>query len=306
MKILVTGGAGFIGSNIVDRYIEDGYDVVVIDNLSTGKVENVNKNSKFYKVDICDERIKDIFEMENPDIVSHHAAQIDLRKSVEDPIFDSKVNILGSINIIDNCIKYGVKKIIFASSGGAIYGEQNIFPAPEYHDKNPISPYGINKLTIENYLFYFKKVFNLDYIALRYANVYGPRQDPYGEAGVVAIFTQRFLSGEEPIINGDGKQTRDYIYVDDVVEINKLAINSGFIGSVNIGTGVETDVNTIYDTIMDIIGINMERRYGPPKKGEQRRSSLNIEMAKRVFKWSPKVSVKDGLIRTVNYFKNKK
>ncbi len=305
MKILITGGAGFIGSNIVDRYIKRGHEVIIIDNLSTGKLENINPKGKFYRMDICDPEIERIFEVERPEIVSHHAAQIDLRKSVEDPLFDSRVNILGSLNILNSCVKYGVKKVIFASSGGAIYGEQEEFPAPEEHQKNPISPYGINKLAVEKYLFYFNRVFGLKYVALRYANVYGPRQDPYGEAGVVAIFTQKFLNGGRPVINGDGRQTRDYVYIDDVVDINEMVLDSDFVGALNVGTGIETDVNTIYDTLMEIIGISVEKTYGPPKRGEQRRSSLNSERAKRVLGWVPKIGLKEGLRRTVEYFKNR-
>jgi UDP-glucose 4-epimerase len=225
MKILVTGGAGFIGSHVVDAYLELGHEVVVVDNLSSGSIENLNPKAKFYKMDIRDSDIEDLFKNEKPDIVNHHAAQMDVRKSVEDPIYDADVNIIGSLNLLQNCIRYGVKKFIFASTGGAIYGEQDYFPADEEHPTRPLSPYGVAKLTVEKYLYFYKEVHGLNYVVLRYANIYGPRQNPHGEAGVVAIFTSKMLKGEQPVINGDGFQTRDYTFVGDVVRANVLALN---------------------------------------------------------------------------------
>ncbi len=246
MKILITGGAGFIGSHITDAAIDAGMEVVIIDNLFTGKKENLNPCAKFYLADIRHKDIADIFADEKPDVVCHHAAQVSVRNSVEDPCLDAEINVVGSINVIDNCKKFGVKKIVFASSGGAIYGEQEKFPAPEDHPARPDSPYGAAKLSVEHYLYIYKKVFGLKYIALRYSNVYGPRQDPHGEAGVVAIFTGKMLSGQTPFINGDGGQTRDYVYVKDVVQANMLAFQSDAEGPFNVGTGIETDVNRLY------------------------------------------------------------
>jgi len=225
MKILVTGGAGFIGSHVVDAYLELGHEVVVVDNLSSGSIENLNPKAKFYEMDIRDSDIEDLFKNEKPDVVNHHAAQMDVRKSVEDPIYDADVNIIGSLNLLQNCIKYGVKKFIFASTGGAIYGEQDYFPADEEHPTRPLSPYGVAKLTVEKYLYFYKEVHGLNYVVLRYANIYGPRQNPHGEAGVVAIFTSKMLKGEQPVINGDGFQTRDYTFVGDVVRANVLALS---------------------------------------------------------------------------------
>ncbi|MBI1818745.1 MAG: NAD-dependent epimerase/dehydratase family protein, partial [Nitrospirae bacterium] len=215
MKVLVTGGAGFIGSHIVDRLIVEGHQAVVVDNLSTGKKKNINRNANFYKLDILSPKLEKIIKKEKPDVISHHAAQIDVRRSVADPIFDAQVNILALIQLLEYGVKYGTKHIVFASSGGAVYGEQTEFPAPESHGTFPVSPYGITKLTGEKYLFYYRQNSGLDYTCLRYANVYGPRQDPFGEAGVVAIFTEKMLRNEPVIINGNGMQTRDYVFVDD-------------------------------------------------------------------------------------------
>lgn len=302
-KVLVTGGAGFIGSHIADRLIDEGYEVVIVDNLSSGREENVNKRARFYKADIQDAQLEGIFQKEKPDYVSHHAAQVDVRRSVSDPIFDASINVLGTINILQNCIANKVKKIIFASSGGAIYGEQEIFPAPETYPLRPISPYGINKLIAEHYLYYYKFVYGLDYVALRYANVYGPRQDPFGEAGVVAIFIQKILNGEQPVINGSGMQTRDFVYVDDVTGANMLALNNNCADNVfNIGTGIETSVNQIFDYISKIINIPVKRMYGPAKLGEQLRSVLAHKKAKEVLNWAPEVSIMSGLEKTVNFF----
>lgn len=229
MKILVTGGAGFIGSHIVDLYIKNGYEVIIIDDLSTGKAEYVNPKAKFYKLDINesnlnDNKLEDIFKEERPDIVNHHAAQISVSESVKDPVFDANVNILGTLNLLENCVKYNVKKFIFASTGGAIYEETEKIPIDENHPTRPLSPYGVSKLAIENYLYFYKKVHHLDSVILRYANVYGPRQDPYGEAGVVAIFINKMLKGENPIIYGDGNQTRDFVYISDAAQSNLLAL----------------------------------------------------------------------------------
>lgn len=302
MKILVTGGAGFIGSNIVDRLINLGHKVVIIDDLSTGKERNINPLAKFYKLDIQDTKIEEIFKDEQINIVSHHAAQIDVRKSVSDPIFDTGVNVLGSLNLLQLCIKYNVKKFIFASSGGTVYGEQKVYPASEDHPTQPICPYGINKLTIEHYLYYYWTVYNLDYTVLRYANIYGPGQDPWGEAGVVAIFINKLLKNEQPIINGDGEQTRDYTYVDDVVEANISAINSPATGIFNIGTGVETSVNKLFSMTVEIMGAKVKEVHGPAKDGEISRSCLDWTKAKEILGWQPKVKFEEGIKQTVKYF----
>jgi UDP-glucose 4-epimerase len=302
MKVLITGGAGFIGSNIAEKLLKDGHSVVVIDNLSTGRKENIFPDVKFYKTDAQDKSIEDIFKKEKPDIVSHHSAQIDVRKSVADPIFDAYANIIGSINILENCVKFGVKKVVFASSGGVVYGEQKTFPASENHPNYPICPYGVAKLTVEHYLYYYHFVHKLPYICLRYANVYGPRQNPFGEAGVVAIFIQKMLNNEQVIINGDGEQTRDYIYIDDVVNANILAMNYPSSDIFNIGTGIETNVNQIFDELKRLTNYKLNKTYGHSKDGEQRRSVLECSKAKAMLNWMPKTTLIDGLTKTVEYF----
>ncbi|MBI5056336.1 MAG: SDR family oxidoreductase [Nitrospirae bacterium] len=304
MKVLVTGGAGFIGSHLVERLIDKGFEVVIVDNLSSGSERNINNKAKFYKLDIQDPELESVFQKERPDFVDHHAAQKDVRLSVADPIFDAKINILGTINILQNCIKYNVKKVVFASTGGAIYGEQEVFPAPETHPLKPISPYGITKLVAEHYLYYYKTVYGMDYVALRYSNVFGPRQDPHGEAGVVAIFIKKALNSEPAIINGDGEQTRDFVYVGDVAQANILAItNSTSENIFNIGTGVETSVKQMFNCLKEIINPCIKEQYGPPKPGEQRRSVIEYARAKKILHWEPKVSLVEGLKETCKYFK---
>lgn len=301
MRILVTGGAGFIGSHIVDAYINSGHEVSVIDNLSTGNKNNLNPKAKFYQADIRDDLsslIKDI----NPQVINHHAAQIDVRVSVAEPAADAAVNIIGTINVIEAGLKAGVKKIIFASTGGAIYGEQDYFPADELHSLRPLSPYGVAKLTCEKYLYYYKYNFGLDYVGLRYSNVYGPRQNPFGEAGVIAIFAHKLIRGEEPLINGDGLQTRDYVYVGDVVKANVKALETEFTGELNIATGVETSVNELFSNISRVSGKSITASRGPAKKGEQQRSCLSYEKAKSVFGWEPAVFVAGGIKNTVEWF----
>ncbi|MCX7879161.1 MAG: NAD-dependent epimerase/dehydratase family protein [Ignavibacteria bacterium] len=304
MKILVTGGAGFIGSHIVDAYINLGYDVTIVDNLSTGSQKNLNSKARFIKMDINDSIIEELICDEKFDIINHHAAQIDVRISVENPFFDAQTNILASLRIYESAKKSNVKKIIFASSGGTVYGEQIYFPADENHPLLPCSPYGISKLANEKYLFYYKTIHNLDYVALRYSNVYGPRQNPYGEAGVVAIFTKKFLIGEQPIINGDGFNTRDYVYISDVVRANVLALKENVNGSFNIGTGKEHDVNYIFQKLKEITGSNLPKIHGPAKPGEQRRNSLSYEKFYLATGWKPEIDFDEGLKKTVEFFKN--
>jgi len=306
LKILITGGAGFIGSHVVDACINAGHSVVIVDDLSTGEVENINEKATFIQMDIRDETIDRLFEFHQFDLVIHHAAQMDVRKSVEDPSFDASVNILGTINLLENCKKFGVKKFIFASTGGAIYGEQDYFPADEKHPVRPLSPYGIAKLSVEKYLFYYEAVFGIKYICLRYANVYGPRQNPHGEAGVVAIFANKMLSGHQPVINGDGKQTRDYVNVMDVVRANMMAIDYEKSNIFNVGTGIETDVNTIFNMIKKITGSKCTEKHGPPKQGEQLRSVLDYSHIQKVLGWQPTISLEKGLEMTVEYFRTKK
>jgi len=303
MKILVTGGAGFIGSHIVDRLVQEGFEVVVADNLSTGKRRNVNRAAKFYRADIRGRWLERVFRRERPAIVSHHAAQMDVRRSVQDPIFDAENNILGTLNVLQNAIKYGARKIIFASSGGAVYGETHGLPVSESHPIRPASPYGISKAVGDEYLRYFHEAGGLEFVSLRYANVYGPRQDPLGEAGVVAIFARKMLVGEQPIINGNGRQTRDFIYVDDVVEANVAALNKAARGIYNVGTGKETSINELFGILAGLINPSIHEVHGPAKKGEQLMISLDSTKLHRELDWEPKISLKEGLARTVEYYR---
>jgi UDP-glucose 4-epimerase len=303
MKILVTGGAGFIGSHIVDRLVQEGYGVVVADNLSTGKRRNVNRAARFYRTDIGSWWLERVFRRERPAVVCHHAAQMNVRRSVQDPKFDAETNILGTLNVLRNAIKYGVRKFIFASSGGAVYGEPEKLPVSESHPMRPGSPYGISKAVGDEYLRYFYDADGLEYVSLRYANVYGPRQDPYGEAGVVAIFTQKMLLGEQPIINGNGRQTRDFVFVDDVVEANIAALSKEAHGIYNVGTGQETTINELFGILAGLINPSVREVHGPAKKGEQLRIALDSSRLHRELDWEPKVALKDGLARTVDYYR---
>ena len=304
MKIAVTGGAGFIASHIADAYLSLGHEVVIIDNLSTGKRENIPANARFIEMDVNDPGIPALFMEEKFDIVNHHAAQMDVRVSVQDPTYDARINILGGINIYESALRSGVKKIIFASSGGTVYGEQEYFPADERHPTKPISPYGIAKLSNEQYLYYYAHVHGLPSVAFRYANIYGPRQNPHGEAGVIAIFAQKLLKGEQPVINGDGLQTRDYVYVGDVVAANILALQPQMIGAYNIGTGIETDVNTLFGHLRDLTQSTCEEQHAPAKQGEQMRSVLSHERIFASFGWTPKMDLVEGLSKTVDSFRS--
>ena len=300
-KILITGGAGFIASHLADKLIEKGHNVVVVDNLSTWKKENLNPKAKFYEMDICDSEISDIFEKEKPEIVFHFAAQIDVRKSVKDPIQDAETNILGSLNLLQNCQE--VRKFIFASSGGAIYGDTDVIPTPETHLENPESPYGICKLTIEKYLYFYEKTFGLNYTALRFANIYGPRQNSQGEAGVIAVFSNKMLKNQEVVINGDGEQTRDFVFVDDVVNAGLLAMEQEKSDIYNISTGKETNINEIFRKIKELTNSNCEEIYAPEKKGEQKRSCLDYSKIKKELNWGPEYNLEKGLEKTINFFK---
>ena len=305
MKVLVTGGAGFIGSHLVDRLIQEGHEVVVVDNLLTGKRRNLNKEARFYKQDIQSSRLERVFRRERPLLVMHLAAQVDLRRSVEDPIFDAQVNILGTLNLLEQAVKYGTRKVIFSSSGGAIYGEQDVFPAPESHPIRPLSPYGISKLNGEQYLAYYQRVSGIQHVILRYSNVYGPRQDPEGEAGVVAIVTGKMLAGEQPIINGNGRQTRDFVFVDDVVEANLAVMGKEVQGIYNVGTAEETSVNDLFRLLVELTNAGCKELHGPAKKGEQARSVVDSSRLRQELGWEPKVPLREGLKRTVEFFRER-
>ncbi len=319
--ILVTGGAGFIGSHVVEALIAEGHKVVVVDDLSTGKEENLDPKAIFYKMDLCDPRLGEVFAQEGIEWVDHHAAQIDVRKSVSDPKEDARVNLLGLLNLLESCRRYGVKGIVFASSGGVVYGEPEGLPVAEDHPKGPLSPYGVSKLTSEYYLYCYYRLHALPYIALRYGNVYGPRQDPHGEAGVVAIFAGKMLSGEAPTIFGDGEQLRDYVFVEDVVKANLLAMRA--LGRVarpaagktssprwpatsiddrayNIGTGVGTSVNELFSRLARLTGFRGKPRRGPERPGELRRIFLDGSKAREELGWEPSIELEEGLRRTVN------
>ena len=303
MKILVTGGAGFIASQIADAFISEGHEVFVLDNLSTGFEKNINPKAKFIKSDIGDKSLSQFFEREKFDVVNHHAAQMDVRRSVADPAFDANTNIIGTINLLQNSINTGVKKFMFASTGGAVYGEQNYFPADEKHPTSPLSPYGISKLAVEKYLYFYNSQYKLKYTILRYANIYGPRQNPFGEAGVVAIFTSKLLKNEQPVINGTGKQTRDYVFVGDVVKANLLSLNDDNCDIYNVGTGKETDVNILFSELNKIAGKGFPEKHGPAAPGEQMRSVITSDKLFNKFKWKPETSLHDGLQKTVDFFK---
>ena len=305
MRILVTGGAGFIGSHVVDTFVAAGHQVAVIDDLSSGRRENLNPQATFYQLDVQDAAVGDVFRRQQPEVLCHHAAQMDVRRSVADPVFDARVNLVGLLNLMEHGRRNGLRRVLFASTGGAIYGEQESFPAPETHKTEPLSPYGVAKLASERYLFFYSAAYGITYTALRYANVYGPRQNPHGEAGVIAIFTEKLLRGEQPVINGDGKQTRDYVYVADLVRANLAALTSDFVGALNLGTGVETDVNKLFDHLRRLCGSSVSERHGPAKAGEQQRSVIDSALAGRVVGWQPEVSLEEGLRRTVAFFRSR-
>lgn len=305
MKVLVTGGAGFIGSHLVDRLVQEGHEVIIVDNLVTGKRRNINRAARFYKLDIQSWRLERVFRNERPNVVMHLAAQMDVRKSVEDPMFDAQVNILGTLNVLQQAVKHGVRKVVFSSSGGAIYGEQEIYPAPESHVTRPLSPYGLSKLCGEQYLSYYQRSSGLQVVSLRYANVYGPRQDPEGEAGVVAIFIQKMLNNEQAVINGNGRQTRDFVFVEDVVEANLAVMGQETQGTYNVGTGVETSVNDLFRILIQHTGSTCKEVHGPAKKGEQARSVIDNTRIRHELSWEPKADLTEGLKKTVEYFRER-
>lgn len=297
-KIIVTGGAGFIGSNIADRYLAEGHRVVIIDDLSTGSKANVPAAAIFYEASLGSPKIAEIIEKEKPDIVNHHAAQIDVRKSVSDPAGDAMINIVATIHLLEACKNSRVKKFIFASSGGAIYGEQDAYPADETHRTDPLSPYGIGKLTIEKYLYFYSQTHQIPFVALRYANVYGPRQNALGEAGVISIFTLKLLKGEIPMIFGDGTQTRDFVFVKDVVACNVEALNPDVQGIFNVGTGVETNLLTLSKMLKELTESRADFVHGAAKAGEQMRSCLKPGKLQK----AKPTALEDGLQQTVRWF----
>ena len=332
--VLITGGAGFIGSHIVDLLIINNYKVVIVDDLSFGREENINKKARFYKLDITDQKgLAEVFKQEKPDYVCHEAAQISVSFSVRDPLFDAQTNILGSLNLLQCCVSHQVKGIVFASSGGTIYGEPEHFPITEDYPFRPQSPYGISKVTVEYYLDFYQKNYHLPYVALRYGNVYGPRQDPYGEAGVIAIFIEKMLKGEIPTINGDGEYIRDYIYVEDVAQANLLALQNMVklskvvqeiekakakakeketetktkpeikLNGFNLGTERGVSVNEIFYLLKEIIKFPHPAHYGPPRAGDLRKNILDCHLIKEVLGWQPQFGFSEGLEKTVNWFK---
>ncbi len=306
MRLLVTGGAGFIGSHTVDALLERGHDVAILDDLSSGKREQVNPRARLCPADLRDaRRLTEVIEQERPEAIFHLAAQMDVRRSVADPAFDAGVNLVGFLNLMEAARTRGLKRVIFASSGGAIYGEQDVFPCDESHPYRPVSPYGVAKLATEQYLFFYQHEYGVGYTAMRYGNVYGPRQDPHGEAGVVAIFCGRLLSGEPCTIYGDGRQTRDYVYVGDVAAANVAALEHECAGAFNVGTGRETDVNQLYQELAEYAGVKKAAVYAAARPGEQRRSVISPARASRELGWQPKMALKDGLATTFEYFKKR-
>jgi UDP-glucose 4-epimerase len=301
--ICVTGGAGFIGSHVADALLDGGHRMVIVDDLSTGRKENAPDDAELQVLDVRSEQAARLLIEREVEILVHHAAQMDVRRSVEDPRFDADVNIGGLINLLEAARIAGVRQVIFASTGGAIYGEQDSHPADEEHPARPVSPYGVSKLASERYLYFYHQQYGLDATCLRYANVYGPRQNPHGEAGVVAIFLHRLLANEQPTINGDGLQTRDYVYVADVVGANLAAIGQRGFHIYNVGTGVETDVNVLFEHIHRAVGAGPEAVHGPAQPGEQQRSSISSALIERELGVSISTPLEEGIARTAEWFR---
>ena len=305
MKVLVTGGAGFIGSHVSDVFFDGGHQVWALDDLSSGSRENLRPEVRLVVADIRSPEAARLVEAERFEVICHLAAQMDVRRSVADPRFDADVNVGGFLNLLEAARKSGVRKVVFSSTGGAIYGEQDVYPAPETHPTRPLSPYGASKAAGELYLGYYRAQYGLASVALRYANVYGPRQNPHGEAGVVAIFSERLLRAETCTIFGTGQQTRDFVFGGDVARANLLAAERDVQGSINIGTGVETDVNRLYELMAKAAGSGRPAQHAPAKPGEQMRSSVDASRAAAVLGWKPSVQLEEGLRRTVAWFKER-
>jgi len=308
---LVTGGAGFIGSHLCDRLLEEGHRVVAVDDLTTGKIANLvesrgyGKEFTFFNMDIRAEGLQSLFERHRPEVVMHLGAQAAVKTSMDDPAFDASVNVLGTLNVLECARRSGVRKVVYAASGGTLYGETKKFPIKEsaMAAGRPVSPYGISKRVVIDYLAFYERYHGLEWMALGLANVYGPRQDPHGEAGVISIFTSRMLAGETPVIFGDGNQTRDYVFVDDVVHAFALAADRGSGRLVNVGTSIETSVNTLFRMLADITGFPGEPAHGPERQGDVRRSSLDIAAAGSALGWRPWTHLEDGLGETVAFMR---
>lgn len=303
--VCITGGAGFIGSHLADAFLSRGDRVLILDDLSGGRRENVPEGAELHVHDIRSPEAAALVRESGVDLLVHHAAQMDVRRSVENPVFDADVNILGSLNLAEAARRGGVRQILFASTGGAIYGEQDYFPADEQHPARPVSPYGVSKLSFERYLFYFHVAYGLNATCLRYANVYGERQNPHGEAGVVAIFLNRLLAGQAPTINGEGLQTRDYVHVSDVVKANLLAAGKPGFHVYNVGTGIETSVVTLYRELARAVGSDLEAKHGPAKPGEQQRSVVDARLIKSELGWPEPLTLRQGLERTAAWFRER-
>jgi UDP-glucose 4-epimerase len=304
VRILVTGGAGFIGSQVADRLLALGHEVAVFDNLSTGRERNLNPKARFFRADLRDEpAVKQALDEFRPEMIDHHAAQIDVRRSVEDPVFDAQTNVIGGLNLLRAAAAAGVRKVIYASTGGALYGEAQRLPADESHPVHPLSPYGISKLTFEHYLYFWNSLGALEYTILRYPNVYGPRQDPLGEAGVNAIFIGLMTAGRTPTIYGDGEQVRDYLYVEDVVEANVLALEKGSGETLNLGWGRGVSVNDVFRTLRTLLEFEGEPSYAPRRPGEVQRITLDAGRARAVLGWEPSVPFEEGLRRTLEWYR---
>jgi UDP-glucose 4-epimerase len=305
MRILITGGAGFIASQIADAYVQDGHDVAILDNLSSGTRENIPSTATYYECDVRDTaEVGRIFDEYRPEVVSHHAAQLDVRKAIEDPVYDATVNILGGLNILTNAVRVGTKRLIFASTGGAIYGEPEIMPVSESAPKAPESPYGLTKASFESYLQIWQKLHGITPVVLRYSNVYGPRQGALGEAGVVAVFSKLLLKGKDCTIYGDGTSARDYVYVGDVVEANRLALSKGDGQAINIGTGELTTIGEVFEAIRESAGAEQaQANYVPARPGEVYRICLENKFAQSVLGWTPQTSFAQGVQNTVDWLR---
>jgi UDP-glucose 4-epimerase len=304
VNILVTGGAGFIGSHIVNTYIEAGHCVTVVDNLSSGRLQFLNPKAKFYEIDILNPKITDVIKSEKINAINHHAAQISVSESLINPLIDANSNIMGTLQLLQCAVSLDIGKFVFASTGGAIYGEQIYFPANEDHPCQPLSPYGISKLSAENYLKFYKEQFGLSTTVLRYSNVFGPNQNPQGEAGVVAIFCERLIKDQKPVICGDGEQTRDFISVRDIAQANLIALDHSCTGTFNVATGNETSVNSLTECLLRVSGKKISAVHSSARQGDQSRSVIDYKKFYDGFGWQPKVSLEQGLVETYSFFQN--
>lgn len=303
MKILVTGGAGFIASHVSDRLLSLGQRVSIVDNLSTGKRENLPEAATFYEIDIRDKGLEKVFEAEKPQVVIHHAAHANVAESVRNPGHDASVNIGGSLNVLECCVRHGVERVVYASTGGALYGEACYIPADEVHPIDPVSPYGVSKHAVEQYLYAYGQTHGLEYVILRYPNVYGPRQDPHGEAGVVAIFSLQLLTGEQPTIFGDGGKTRDYCYVSDIVDANILALSSPSGGVYNLGRGIEVSDLEVFESVQEAVGSDIQPAYAEVRPGEVEHIALNATKAEQELGWKWKVDLIGGVATAVEFYR---